>query len=492
MKNPPKHVESRGNEGINRFTFWVSDSLLEYWNELPDITPEQLQTSRLFKYIFTGDLNSKVKSFVSFPGKEMHLLKCQIVRILHSSSIVPKGYQKLSENYKDQLEGKIVEYDEEYKPASFDEMKDPELANWSHEYAYIYPSGKVIDTKAENQIERMKGIGEDEGYKVKEGEGDNVNEIDLKYWKIKVVGDQIMHNRPNGDPLTHAVVIVKNNRWPGSLTVWKEEKFAQSFHADRFPKFGRQNFHLVRTAAKNSEPNESFIIFGEANFFQAATISERFPANFLNAVGNVNLSQAAAAQKCVKANSLHAVGNFNLSQAAAAGKSAVADIIFVVRNFNFLQAAHASKNPAADTLFDARKINFSQTATAEKRAKLNTAVFAVRKANFRQAAAIFERIHTNFFNAVGNVNFFQAATAFKGIGVYFPHAVGNINLGQAAATFKGVVEYHANAVRQNNFRQLRAIFKFVVVNYSRAFGQNDGADRVFLVAVVNFFEFAHF
>ena len=156
MKNPPKHVESRGNEGINRFTFWVSDSLLEYWNELPDITPEQLQTSRLFKYIFTGDLNSKVKSFVSFPGKEMHLLKCQIVRILHSSSIVPKGYQKLSENYKDQLEGKIVEYDEEYKPASFDEMKDPELANWSHEYAYIYPSGKVIDTKAENQIERMK------------------------------------------------------------------------------------------------------------------------------------------------------------------------------------------------------------------------------------------------------------------------------------------------------------------------------------------------
>ena len=167
MKNPPKHVESRGNEGINRFTFWVSDSLLEYWNELPDITPEQVVASRRFKYIFTGDLNSKVKSFVPFPGKEMHLLKCQIVRILHSSSIVPKGFQKLSENYKDQLEGKIVEYDEEYKPLSFEEMKDPEFANWTHEYAYIYPSGKVIDPAVENQVERMKGIGEDEGYKIK-------------------------------------------------------------------------------------------------------------------------------------------------------------------------------------------------------------------------------------------------------------------------------------------------------------------------------------
>ena len=159
MKNPPKHVESRGNEGINRYTFWVSDSLLEYWNELPDITHEQLRISRLFKYIFTGDLNSKVKS------------------------------QKLSENYKDQLEGKIIEYDEEYKPLSFEEMKDPEFANWTHEYAYIYPSGKVIDPSVENQIERMKGIGEDEGYKIKEGEGEEVNEIDAKYWKVKVVGD---------------------------------------------------------------------------------------------------------------------------------------------------------------------------------------------------------------------------------------------------------------------------------------------------------------
>jgi hypothetical protein len=229
MKNPPKHVESRGNEGINRFTFWVSDSLLEYWNELPDITHEQLRTSRLFKYMFTGDLNSKVKSFVAFPGKEMHLLKCQIVRILHSSSIVPKGYQKLSENYKDQLEGKIIEYDEEYKPLSFEEMKDPEFANWTHEYAYIYPSGKVIDPSVENQIERMKGIGEDEGYKIKEGEGEEVNEIDAKFWKVKVVGDNMTYAIPEKDPITHAVIHIFNERWPGTHCVWKEGVFCNIY-----------------------------------------------------------------------------------------------------------------------------------------------------------------------------------------------------------------------------------------------------------------------
>ena len=253
MRNPPVHVESRGNEGINRFTFWVSNSILESWYELPDITKEQIVASRKFKYHLTGDLNSKVKSFVSFPGKEMHLLKCQIVRILHSSCIVPKGYYKISENFKDQLEGKITEIDEEFKSPSFEEMKAPEGEGWVHEHAYIYPSGKIIDPTVETQVDRLKGINEDEGYKVKEGEGDNVNELDFKYWKIKVVGDQIMHNRPNGDPLTHAVVLVKNTRWPGTLTVWKEEKFANIYVGYGIKAIG-ENYFPTQLAKIDKDP----------------------------------------------------------------------------------------------------------------------------------------------------------------------------------------------------------------------------------------------
>ena len=229
MKNPLVHIESRGNEGINRYTFWVSNSILESWYELPDITPQQLVASRQFKYHFTGDLNSKVKSFRTFPGKEMHLLKCQIVRILHSSCIVPKGYLKVSENFKEQLEGKVTEFDEEYKSPTFEEMKSPEVENWIHEHAYIFPNGKVIDPSIETQVDRMRGIAEDEGYNVKEGEGENINEIDMKYWKVKVVGDQMIHNRTNGEPITHAVVLVRNTRWPGTLCVWKEEKFANIY-----------------------------------------------------------------------------------------------------------------------------------------------------------------------------------------------------------------------------------------------------------------------
>ena len=38
-----------------------------------------------------------------------------------------------------------------------------------------------------------------------------------------------MHNRNNGDPITHAVILVKNLRWPGTLTGWKEEKFVNIY-----------------------------------------------------------------------------------------------------------------------------------------------------------------------------------------------------------------------------------------------------------------------
>ena len=258
MKNPPVHVEERGNEGINHYTFWVSNSLLESWYELPDITHEQLVASRLFKYIFTGDLNAKVKSYIQFPGKEMHLLKCQIVRILHSSFICPKGYQKLSENFKDQLEGKITEYDEEYKPLTFEEMKGPELENWSHEYAYIYPNGKVIDPSIEAQVDRMRGIAEDEGYKMKEGEGegDEVQEVDMKYWKLKVVGDQMLYTKPSGDTMSHAVIHITNSRWPGTNCVWKDGVFCNIYIGFGFKNTG-ESYYPTQLGVVDKDPEDT-------------------------------------------------------------------------------------------------------------------------------------------------------------------------------------------------------------------------------------------
>lgn len=97
--NAPAQSELRGNEGVNKYTFWVSNSILEDWYELPDITSEQITASRLFKYHFTGDLNAKVNGFNNFSGRESHLLKCQIIRITHSSFIVPEGYLRINSKF---------------------------------------------------------------------------------------------------------------------------------------------------------------------------------------------------------------------------------------------------------------------------------------------------------------------------------------------------------------------------------------------------------
>lgn len=43
-------------QGINTYSYWVSNTILDHWVELPLVTPLQVKQSRNFKYIFTGNL----------------------------------------------------------------------------------------------------------------------------------------------------------------------------------------------------------------------------------------------------------------------------------------------------------------------------------------------------------------------------------------------------------------------------------------------------
>lgn len=262
MQNLPKHIESRGNEGINHYTFWVSDSLLEKWEELPDITHEQLVISRLFKYIFTGDLASKVKSFVPFPGKEMHLLKCQLVRILHSSFIVPNGYLRISDKYKEPLDNKITEFnDEEFKMPAFEDLKNPESDAWVHEFAYIYPNGKIINENQETEpIERLKAINADSGYTIKEDapEGEEANMIDMRFWKYKVIGDQIVYpSKEDSSVMTsHAVILIQNERWPGTNCVVKGNKFFNCYVGFAYKKVD-ESYYPTQLNTIDKDPDDT-------------------------------------------------------------------------------------------------------------------------------------------------------------------------------------------------------------------------------------------
>lgn len=55
--------------GINTYSYWVSNSILGNWVELPLVTPLQVKQSRDFKYIFSGDLEKNINNIGNFSGK---------------------------------------------------------------------------------------------------------------------------------------------------------------------------------------------------------------------------------------------------------------------------------------------------------------------------------------------------------------------------------------------------------------------------------------
>ncbi len=116
-----------------------------------------MRAARLFKYQLTGDPNAEVYGFNIFPWPEIYLLKCQILRIMHSSSIVPVESQKTGKGEGD-FEEKITEYNEEYISSPFEEMNNPE--KWMHEYSNILMAGSIIHAKgvSEEALEKDKYI----------------------------------------------------------------------------------------------------------------------------------------------------------------------------------------------------------------------------------------------------------------------------------------------------------------------------------------------
>ena len=70
-----------------------------------------------------------------------------------------------------------------------------------------------------------------------------------------MVGDQMIHNRANGDPITHAIVLIRNTRWPGTLTVWKEEKHANIYVGFGIKSIG-SNYYPSQIGRVDKDPND--------------------------------------------------------------------------------------------------------------------------------------------------------------------------------------------------------------------------------------------
>ncbi|CAG9326440.1 unnamed protein product [Blepharisma stoltei] len=220
----PKGFEKRG-EGVNKYTYWVTDSILEDWIELPDVSPQQIIVARQIKKVFTGNLNADILSYPIFPGKERHLLRAQIARITAATVLAPKGIFKVNEE-----DPQVIELEEELAVPTFEELSSDE--SWVHLHANILKAGRVThaepevpegeevdveEIKAKMQdedpvVDRIKIISEDEPIAEEE-----------KGWQFSLIGDnQVYGAKPPAEgSVCYAANVIRNVRWPGSLTIHK-------------------------------------------------------------------------------------------------------------------------------------------------------------------------------------------------------------------------------------------------------------------------------
>ncbi|MFS8160197.1 MAG: hypothetical protein ACMG6E_08310 [Candidatus Roizmanbacteria bacterium] len=89
--------------------YWACNSPLEDWRQLPDLWTKDINAARLNKVSFTGDLERSIITNPFFFGKEKHFLRAQISRISHTTTLVPKGIYKLTEDNEREIEENVPE-----------------------------------------------------------------------------------------------------------------------------------------------------------------------------------------------------------------------------------------------------------------------------------------------------------------------------------------------------------------------------------------------
>lgn len=120
---PPEPI----GKGVNRYSYFVINSLSDEWIELPIVTPKQIVQSRKIKKFLTGDLEADIVSYPSFCGKEKHYLRAMIARITAGTYIAPKGYyRKMTKRERRLFEGEENDEAEEEEQSLMGEEEGEE------------------------------------------------------------------------------------------------------------------------------------------------------------------------------------------------------------------------------------------------------------------------------------------------------------------------------------------------------------------------------
>ncbi|XP_018650162.1 putative radial spokehead-l [Schistosoma mansoni] len=234
---PPVPPEEHG-KGTNRKTYFVCNVLGDDWVRLPDVTPEQIVTSRMIKYFCTGDLEAEINTFPTFPGVEKNFLRAQIARISGSTTISPINYYQFNEDEEeeqteeDALRENFIE-NPEYEPMTIYDLTDPTLTNWVHHTAYILPQGRTVwlNTAIKTKDELEDEMSEDEEEEPDEPEPETGPPLltplsedaeigGIPPWSTRITSQLIPH---------YAYAVLSSNIWPGAYALAQGRFFANIY-----------------------------------------------------------------------------------------------------------------------------------------------------------------------------------------------------------------------------------------------------------------------
>jgi len=205
-----------GKGGMNKYAYWITQSIEGgVWTKLPNVTADQIVKSRLFKKLFTGNLDAEVPSYPPFPGTEKNLLRAQIARIVGATSISPDGYFELDDSEPPVVKLAEAEALNERFPRAASELKDPEA--WKHHETDSNKLGRIT-ALPEVLGEDGEPIEPEEPVEVPE----SLQPIVPEAWSLRIC--------PGGSGATAgSMAVAKSLTWPGAVAVAAGRRFVNMY-----------------------------------------------------------------------------------------------------------------------------------------------------------------------------------------------------------------------------------------------------------------------
>jgi len=233
----PPDFEAAGS-GVNKFSYWVSHSSLGTWTKLPDISPSDLNAGRAIKILFSGDLERPIYAdpyYFKANKTEKFYLRAQIARIVHSTTLCPKGLFRLIEDNPREVEDNAPEEGDIVLPST---AAMTNIGMWVHNNNNILLNNRTSHMEPEapedselTPEDLLKIIEAKDPYEKRLKQIDEDNKVivskNMKIcpWVVKEMGDSTEYKTEAGKTVCNGVVVVRSLQWPGSYNFYYQGRY---------------------------------------------------------------------------------------------------------------------------------------------------------------------------------------------------------------------------------------------------------------------------